>query len=182
MRIGNEQIGRKGMAVLASVAVASAGLAIHGYGQGIAASGNSLAVGSTSTVTTKANPTPTTQATKGSQVKSQRSTPTTSPKLGPLLSSTQYASLAYQLYPGPLTAKAKVAITGFNVQVKVSGNNELVSVSIPGSSSPPQTSTFPKGDSVYFIEATLGDDSGNSDYSAGDDGIVVTNPQGRIVQ
>lgn len=180
LQIGNEHMGRKGLAVLVSAAIVSAGLAIHGYGGATAASGNQLAVGSTSTVATNSSSTTTTQA--ASPVKGQSSTSTTSPKLGPLLSSTQYASLAYQIYPGPITAKAKIATTGFNVQVKISGNNELVSVAVPGSTSPPQTSTFPKGDSVYFIEATLGDDSGNSDYSAGDDGVVVTNPQGRIVQ
>jgi hypothetical protein len=35
---------------------------------------------------------------------------------------------------------------------------------------------------VYFIEASLGDDSGNSEYNYGDDGVLVTNADGRIVQ
>jgi hypothetical protein len=35
---------------------------------------------------------------------------------------------------------------------------------------------------VYVIEASMGDDSGNSDYSLGDDGLAVTDSQGRIVQ
>jgi hypothetical protein len=35
---------------------------------------------------------------------------------------------------------------------------------------------------VYVVEASLGDEAGNSDYNLGDDGVVVTDPQGRIVQ
>ena len=37
------------------------------------------------------------------------------------------------------------------------------------------------GARVYVVEASLGDDSGNSDYNLGDDGLVVTNAEGRIV-
>ena len=38
------------------------------------------------------------------------------------------------------------------------------------------------GARVYVIEASLGDDSGNADYNLGDDGLVVTDTHGRIVQ
>jgi hypothetical protein len=40
---------------------------------------------------------------------------------------------------------------------------------------------YPLGEHVYVVEATMGDDSGNSDYNLGDDGLVVTDAQGRIV-
>jgi hypothetical protein len=40
---------------------------------------------------------------------------------------------------------------------------------------------YPNGARVYVLEATMGDDSGNADYNVGDDGIVVTDAQGRIV-
>ncbi|HZD86655.1 MAG TPA: hypothetical protein VE088_01455 [Gaiellaceae bacterium] len=51
-----------------------------------------------------------------------------------------------------------------------------------GSGQAAQTSTFRAGDRVYFVEASLGDESGNVDYNFGDDGVVVTNAQGYIVQ
>jgi hypothetical protein len=35
---------------------------------------------------------------------------------------------------------------------------------------------------VYVVESSPGDDSGSSDYNLGDDGLVVTDAQGRIVQ
>jgi hypothetical protein len=33
---------------------------------------------------------------------------------------------------------------------------------------------------VYVVEVSLGDDSGGTDYNLGDDGLVVTNAQGRL--
>jgi len=51
-----------------------------------------------------------------------------------------------------------------------------------GSSQAAQTSTYPANDRVYFVEASFGDDSGNSEYNYGDDGVVVTDSSGRIVQ
>jgi hypothetical protein len=41
---------------------------------------------------------------------------------------------------------------------------------------------YPLGARVYVVEAAVGDDSGNSDYNLGDDGLVVTDAHGRIVQ
>jgi len=41
---------------------------------------------------------------------------------------------------------------------------------------------YARGAVVYVVEASLGDDSGNSDYSLGDDALVVTDAQGRILQ
>ena len=41
---------------------------------------------------------------------------------------------------------------------------------------------YAHGAVVYVVEASLGDDSGNSDYSLGDDGLVVTDARGRILQ
>jgi hypothetical protein len=34
---------------------------------------------------------------------------------------------------------------------------------------------------VYVVEASMGDDSGNSDYNLGDDGLIVTDAAGRVV-
>ncbi len=184
MRLGNEKIGGKGLAVLMVAAVASIGLAFHGYGNGVTGStvalGTSGSTGSSTTATTQASPPKSASGSKPSTVSG--STTTTTPKLGPVLSSTQYASYAYKLYPGTPSSKAKLATTGFNVKVTPSGSKVVVAVSLAGSTSSPQTSTIQKGDSVYFIEATFGDDSGNSDYSGGDDGLVITNPQGRIIE
>jgi hypothetical protein len=47
---------------------------------------------------------------------------------------------------------------------------------------PATSHLYSGGVRVYVVEASLGDDSGNLDYSLGDDGVVVTDTQGRIVQ
>jgi hypothetical protein len=57
-----------------------------------------------------------------------------------------------------------------------------VSVSASGGSQGAQTTTYPASDRVYFIEASFGDESGGLDYNFGDDGVVVTNAQGHVVQ
>jgi hypothetical protein len=41
---------------------------------------------------------------------------------------------------------------------------------------------YPTGTAVYVIEAAMGDDSGTSDYNLGDDGLVITDSRGRILQ
>jgi len=40
---------------------------------------------------------------------------------------------------------------------------------------------YPTGTAVYVVEAAMGDDSGNADYNLGDDGLVVTDSQGRLL-
>lgn len=187
MRLGFENIGTRGLAVLAIAGVGAIGLAVHGYGHGISASTAALGSAPVATSNKSSSGSGSQTATSSSSAAAPKttangSTTTTTVKLGPVLSSTQYASMAYKLYPGPVSAKAKLALAGFNVKVTPSGNQAVVSVSLATSSAAPQTSTIQKGDSVYFIDATLGDDSGNSDYSGGDDGLVVTNPQGRIIE
>ena len=46
----------------------------------------------------------------------------------------------------------------------------------------PAAHFYPGGARVYVIEASMGDDSGNSDYNLGDDGLAVTDSKGRIIQ
>lgn len=92
-----------------------------------------------------------------------------------------YAAYAYRVYPGPVSAQAKLATAGFSVDVRPSGGHEVLSVGAASFGQPPQTKVLPPGDQVYFVEAAFGDDSGNSDYSAGDDGVVVTNSTGHLV-
>jgi hypothetical protein len=41
---------------------------------------------------------------------------------------------------------------------------------------------YANGRDVYVIESSLGDDAANVDYNLGDDGLVVTDAHGRILQ
>lgn len=100
---------------------------------------------------------------------------------GPLLSAEPYASYSFRVWPGTPSAAARAALTGLTVRVRRQGPGITVTASVSG-----QPAAAPRfyadGARVYIVEATLGDDSGNSDYSLGDDGLIVTDAQGRIVR
>ncbi|MGC8626323.1 MAG: hypothetical protein ACP5VR_02010 [Acidimicrobiales bacterium] len=189
-------------------ALLGVGLAVHGYGHGLVVSGTTGPLGRAeanaaaplgakargSSTTTAASSSPKTTLKHPSRPPttvtgrarsagtSSGTSSSTGQKLGPPLSSTPYAAYAYQIYPGPETSQAQLATAGFAIKVSVSQGHITVSAQANGSSGPPQVTTYPAGDRVYFIEASFGDDSGNADYSYGDDGLVVTNSKGQIVE
>ena len=100
---------------------------------------------------------------------------------GPLLSSEPYAQYAFQVWPGTPTAAAKAALTGLSVTVRSQAGGLLVTAGVNGQPAG-APHVYRGGVRVYVVEATMGDDSGASDYNLGDDGLVVTDAQGRIVQ
>jgi hypothetical protein len=165
--------------LLAATGLVGIGLAIHGYGHGgvvVAGAGGVRALASGG----RPRPSASSQSTSPSPKGSSSSSASPSQKLGPPLSSTPYAPYAVRVYPGPETSQARQATTGFTIRVTPRGGTITVSVSAPGQGA--QSSTYPAGDRVYFIEASLGDEAGGTDYNFGDDGVVVTNAQGRVVQ
>lgn len=103
------------------------------------------------------------------------------PKPGPKLSSQSYASYAFAVWPGTPSAAAKAAETGLVIKVTKQGSGISVAASVAGQALP-APKYYPTGAHVYVIEASMGDDGGNSDYNLGDDGLVVTDAQGRILQ
>ena len=74
------------------------------------------------------------------------------------------------------------ALAGFSVSVKAFGSQVRLTVIVHGSSHQPTTHTYAKSDRIYFIEASMGDDPGMSEYNFGDDGLVVTNAQGLLLE
>jgi hypothetical protein len=98
-----------------------------------------------------------------------------------MLSSQPYASYAFQVWPGPVSAAAKAARTGLMISVRRQGSGIVVTAGVAGQPAPPPR-FYPAGTKVYVIEATMGDDSGNSDFNLGDDGLAVTDAQGRILR
>src|SRR5579875_2426907 len=181
--LGGEAVTPSRLAVVGLAAVVGIGLAVHGYSHGLSLGRPGGLLGAPAPTPTTSKPTTAASHPRSSGRASTGPQPTAAQqKLGPLLSSTPYAQFAYQVYPGPRSAQAQLALAGFNVVVKRSGGHIVLSVSASGSSGPPQVSTYPAGDRVYFIEASFGDDSGNAEYNFGDDALLVTNSQGRIVQ
>lgn len=191
MRLGGEPVGRWGIALLAVTGIAGLLLAWHGWAGRSATVAPSLAgraassgqARGTAGATASPVPAPASSAPRSSAPASPAASPgpRASAKAGPLLSSEPYASVTYRVWPGPLSAAATQALTGLKVAVHRQGPGLLVTAGVIG-----QPAAAPRlyvgGARVYVVEASLGDDSGNADYNLGDDGLVVTNAQGRIVR
>jgi hypothetical protein len=194
MRIGGEPVGPKGLTLLGVTAVAGIALAAHGW------SGRSagLAPGSLA-----ASPGPAQAAASAPARHGSRSAPSPSPGRaaasgaaspgkpassrtsssaapGPLLSSESFASYAYQIWPGTPSAAGRSALTGLSISVHRTASGLSVTAGVVGQPRP-AAHFYPGGARVYVIEASMGDDSGNSDYNLGDDGLAVTDSRGRII-
>jgi len=188
-----ERVGAIGLAVLLASAVLAIGLAVHGYGNrglalaSVAASkaspgGSQQPAGTATRAPAKSTAGSTPSTTSPPFAKTTPSTTSPPTKLGPALSSTQYASFAYRIYPGPVSASAQQAMAGYSISTKLSGSKVVVIVSPAGSSQAPSRKAFSAADDVYFIEANFGDDSGMTELNPGDDGLIATNAQGLIVE
>lgn len=168
MRLGAELVGRWGLALLAVTGSVGLILAFHGW----SARGSGLPPGSLAPAGRSAS------ASHAAAAPSSRPSPAVH---GPLLSSEPYASAAYQIWPGTPGAAGKLALTGLAVSVSRHGSGLLVTAGASGQPAP-APHLYPGGALVYVVEASLGDDSGNTDYSLGDDGLVVTAVGGVIIQ
>ncbi len=195
LHLGPDRVGPQGLAIILIAALIAVALGIRGFlSPGLLAGPSSFAP-PRPTSSVPSSP-PTTSAprvkragdvgTSQPSVEHQprgRQPPTARPtaKLGPLLSSTQFASVAYQIYPNPVSSTAQSALAGFQVSFKHGGSQVVMTITASGTSQPPTHQTYAASDRVYFIEASFGDDSGNQEFNLGDDGVIATNAQGRIV-
>ena len=176
MRVGVETVGRWGLTLLAITGAVGLALAVHGWsGRGSGVPSAPLAAGPRATAATPSPSTPRASGSAGGQ------TPSPSATLGPLLSTEPYASVAFQVWPGTVSTAARQALTGLTVSVHQKGSALSVVAGVNGQQ-PSAAQLYPDGARVYVVESALGDDSGNSDYNLGDDALVVTNAQGRIVR
>jgi hypothetical protein len=178
MRVAGETVGGKGITLMAVTAVVGIVLGAHGW------SGRSNGVspglaGPQPSVSAKPSSAP--SAAPSQSAPNQGPTVAPTPKPGPKLSSQSYASYAFAVWPGTPSAAAKAAETGLVIKVTKQGTGITVAASVAGQPLP-SPRYYPTGAHVYVIEASMGDDGGNSDYNLGDDGLVVTDAQGRILQ
>jgi hypothetical protein len=166
VRIDMEPVGRWGSGLLIVTGLAGVALGIHGWS---ARHEGSVPV---SLASPGASP---------SVAPSPRPSATPSASKGPLLKSMPYASYAFQIYPGSLSAQARQALAGLTVKIRRQGAQISVTTAVNGGPTS-RPYFYPVGYRVYIVESALGDDAANSDYNLGDDGLVVTDPQGRIVR
>lgn len=152
-------VSARGLVLLSATAVAGVVLAIHGWGAHERSALPAALVPSASA----------------------RPSASAHPSAGPLLRSQSFASYAFRIWPGVPSAPAKAAMTGLSISVHTRGNGLLVAAGVTGQPAQPPK-FYAGGARVYVVEASMGDDSGNSDYNLGDDGLIVTDARGRILQ
>jgi hypothetical protein len=177
--LNTRSFGVRGALVLTAAGIAGIVLAVNGWSArhiGLAAAGGGLAVSSRSASPSAASPAPGTARPSASPGR-----PAPSASAGPLLSSEPYASYAYQVWPGAPSAAARQAMTGLSISASRVRNGISVKAGVNGQPAA-AARTYPGGARVYVVESSLGDDSGGSDYNLGDDGLVVTDVRGRILQ
>jgi hypothetical protein len=177
MRIAGETIGPRGAAVLAVTGITGLLIGVHGWAGRHHGLPSSL-VGSHQVASRPVSAAP---SVSPSTQPSQGPTSARTPSPGPKLSAQSYAAYSFQVWPGTLSAAARAAEIGLVVQVRKQGSGLSVAAGVAGQALQPAT-FYPTGAKVYVVEASLGDDSGNADYNLGDDALVVTDAQGRILQ
>ncbi len=180
-------VGPRGITVLAVTGIVGVLLAVHGWAHyntigplgslGASSTTTRLPAGTgPPTAAPATSRSPTSAPAAGSPTHS--GTAASSP--GPLLKSQPFAAYAFSIWPGTPTSVAQAALTGLSISVHRQGAGLSVTASVNGQ--PPGAAHFyPGGAEVYVVEASMGDDSGSSDYNLGDDGLVVTDTHGRIV-
>jgi hypothetical protein len=192
MRIAGENIGVRGLTLLAVAGVVGVLLASHGWSlrhQGLPSgfAGPQVSPSTSADGAGKAragsghSAGPTSAPVQGPSAPAPTSSAAAPAAAGPKLSSQAYASYAFRVWPGPVSQLASTAATGLVIKVQKHGSGITVAASVAGQP-PPAPRFYAAGATVYVIEAALGDDSGNTDYNLGDDGLVVTDTHGRIVQ
>ena len=184
MRIAGETIGARGITVMSIAAIAGVALGVQGWSARAHTVSPGLAgpAPGASASSAGAQPTQSAGGSAPSQGPSAAASPTASaaPTAGPKLGAQSYASYSFQVWPGPVSQTAQAAMTGLSVNVTRHGSGISVSAGVTGQ--PAQAPVvYPTGTKVWVIEASMGDDSG-SDFNLGDDGLVVTDAQGRILQ
>jgi hypothetical protein len=166
-------LGPRGVTVLSIAGIAGLCLAIIGWTQ----RGTGV-VNPQVTASPTATPSPTASSASVSSA-----TVSSAAASGPRLSSQPYASYAYQVWPGPLNADDKLALTGFSLTVTRQAAGIAVKAIRDGTPMAAVSHFYPGGARVYVLDSNLGDDDGgNVDYDESDDGLVMTNAQGQVLR
>jgi len=180
MTFSGKPTGPLGLALLAVTALAGVALAVHGWSGRYSGLPAGALAGSSPSRAASAGPSA--PAAGSSAPAATPSSPGASPGgPGPLLSAQSYSQYSFKVWPGTPDAAAQAALTGLTVKVVRQGSGIMVTAGVAGQAAG-TPHFYAHGAVVYVVEASLGDDSGNSDYSLGDDGLVVTDARGRIMQ
>lgn len=113
-----------------------------------------------------------------------RTSDTTSTTAKVKLMDTAYAPYAFLISGETLDNPAKRATAGFSIKRVVNADGSLtLTLHALTSEYHDQELLVPQGDSAYFIETSMGDDSiPDGEYNLGDDSAVLVDQEGYIIQ
>ena len=96
---------------------------------------------------------------------------------GPLLSSMPYAPFAYLVWPGPVSANGKLAMSRWKLTVTRQAGGITVQAAEDGQSMASVSHFYPGGAKVYILDSDLGANApGNTN-----EGLEVTNTRGQVL-
>ena len=96
---------------------------------------------------------------------------------GPLLSSMPYAPFAYLVWPGPVSANGKLAMSRWKLTVTRQAGGITVQAAEDGQSMPSVSHFYPGGAKVYILDSDLGANAPGTT----NEGLEVTNTQGQVL-
>jgi hypothetical protein len=96
---------------------------------------------------------------------------------GPLLSSMPYASFAYLVWPGPVSADGKLAMSRWKLTVTRQAGGIAVQAAEDGQSMASVSHFYPGGAKVYILDSDLSADTPGTT----NEGLEVTNAQGQVL-
>jgi hypothetical protein len=96
---------------------------------------------------------------------------------GPLLSSMPYAPFAYLVWPGPVSADGKLAMSRWKLTVTRQAGGITVQAAEDGQSMTSVSHFYPGGAKVYILDSDLGANAPGTT----NEGLEVTNTQGQVL-
>jgi hypothetical protein len=162
-------VGPRGISVLAIAGIAGVLFGVSGWNQSRAD------VVSAPPVTASSSP----AATAGSSPAASSPPPAaTGPAAaGPQLSSMPYASFAYEVWPGPVSADGKIALSRWTLTVTRQAGGITVKAAHDGQAMTSVSHFYPGGAKVYILDSQLS----NNASGTTDEGLEVTNAQGQVL-
>jgi hypothetical protein len=96
---------------------------------------------------------------------------------GPLLSSMPYAPFAYLVWPGPVSANGKLAMSRWKLTVTRQAGGITVQAAEDGQSMASVSHFYPGGAKVYILDSDLGANAPGTT----NEGLEVTNTRGQVL-
>ena len=112
---------------------------------------------------------------------------TDAPTPGTTVTSIQFASWqfhdkSFQVYPGAISSETKRALAGFELTVQDQGTQVVLLLKALSPEYHDASIPVDKADAAYFVETSMRDDPNDQENNLNDDGVIIVNPDGYIVQ